>query len=162
MEEIRNLVVAKLNELLKLGGYPQAESKGELLKQIPLMLGNIWQFSIEKFNQIIPPKKRSVFQEGIGNYLVETLNQLIQISKSRFNQILPPEILQQWAHVGLTGLLPICLVLFCLYLYCRNPGGGFCKMMKAPGRKGTVMPRATFVGNPSGYFHDLHAMKKKK
>ncbi|KAH7689947.1 hypothetical protein IHE45_02G015100 [Dioscorea alata] len=58
----------------------------------------------------------------------------------------------------LSELLPIVLILFFLYCcciccsWCFRVSG---KMMKAPGRNGTFIPRRSFETNPRCYFKNL-------
>ncbi|XP_020244519.1 uncharacterized protein LOC109822701 [Asparagus officinalis] len=122
------------------------------------------------------------------NFLHEKLQQFLHFLAHILNQVLPPETraqtLHHWAHLGLTVILPVSLVLLCLYRCCCGPRCFCCccccskpeeereefgfdaidydimRMMKAPGRNGALMPRDLFEGNPREYFIDLRAKKQ--
>ncbi|XP_010936430.1 uncharacterized protein [Elaeis guineensis] len=137
MEETRKLLVEKMTnvegvEELKRGVIDFLKEK---FVQLLHLLDDFGRFFTEKVDQLLPPATRA-----------ETLN--------------------RWLHVGLTVVLPVALSLLFLYYCCRCccRGGGAAgraagRMMKAPGRGGRLMPRASFEGNPQSYFRDLHAGK---
>jgi len=132
MEGTRKLLlVEKISEVGDFGGDTKDSIRDFILKKLHLILH---------------------FLENTWGFLAEKLN-----------EVLPPERRSHWVHVGLTLVLPIALALLCLYCCCKccccSSGRGAGKMMKAPGRRGALMPRASFAGNPKGYFSGLRANK---
>ncbi|WOK98452.1 hypothetical protein Cni_G07164 [Canna indica] len=112
------------------------------------------EFFKEKLRQLL-----HVFHDALG-FLAE-----------KVDQVFPPETreetLHQWLDFGLRVVLPVVVVLLLLYCCCCLGrrcccGGGrrgLGRMMKAPGRHGARMPRATFEASPRDYFSDLRANK---
>ncbi|XP_038975504.1 uncharacterized protein LOC120106603 [Phoenix dactylifera] len=112
---------------------------------------NVIEFLKEKFVQLLH------LLDDFGRFFTEKVDQL-------FPPATRAETLHRWVHVGLTVVLPVALaVLFLFYCCrcccCRNGGRAAGKMMKAPGRGGPLMPRASFESNPQAYFRGLHAGK---
>lgn len=110
-------------------------------------------------------------KRGVIEFLKEKFVQLLHLLDDfgrfvteKVDQLLPPatraETLHRWLHVGLTVVLPVALAFLVFYYCCCGCAGRSArKMMKAPGRGGIRMPRASFESNPLGYFRDLHAGK---
>ncbi|KAK1297492.1 hypothetical protein QJS10_CPB15g01657 [Acorus calamus] len=117
------------------------------LKEVLLFLCNLGGYALKKIDEIFPPETRS-------------------------------ETLHRWIHVGKSVVLPVAvgLVVLCIFCRCCLPSlwrsicgcfRDFCccccrrmrkvKMMKAPGRRGYVIPRSMFESDPRGYFRGLHA-----
>ncbi|KAJ8512561.1 hypothetical protein OPV22_002995 [Ensete ventricosum] len=136
MESMRKLLVEKAGELK--GVDELKESVVELLKEKLAQLIHVLQdairFLAEKLDLVFPPETRA-------------------------------ETLHRWLHVGLTVVLPVAVVLLCLYCCCCRGNRCCCgvgrrgtgRMMRAPGRHGAFMPRASFESDPRGYFINLRA-----
>ncbi|GMH01809.1 hypothetical protein Nepgr_003648 [Nepenthes gracilis] len=79
----------------------------------------------------------------------------------KFDELFPPdtraEKLYHWLAVA-TPFLVGALVLFLLFCCCKKCCcGRSVRMMRAPGRGGTLIPRNIFARNPKLYFQNLHA-----
>ena len=110
-------------------------------------------------------------KEKVKDFIQQTLTLILHFLRNtvdfftkKFDELLPPdtrdETLKHWLHVGLTIVLPILLILLFLYCCCRCCCRCCCfrvarKMMKAPGRNDTLIPRNSFEANPRGYFRNL-------
>ncbi|CAI9096423.1 OLC1v1032570C1 [Oldenlandia corymbosa var. corymbosa] len=82
------------------------------------------------------------------------------------DKVFPPETrsekIRHWVHLGVPILMGLVLV-YLFYRCCKcccgsrpRRGGGYNKMMKAPGRN-CRMPRNVFESNPKAYFRNLRA-----
>lgn len=128
---------------------------------------------MEGLRKLLVEKAREVkgadeLKESVTEFVKEKLAQLIHVLQDaigflaeKLDLVFPPETraetLHRWLHVGLTVVLPVAVVLLCLYCCCCRRRTG--RMMRAPGRHGALMPRASFEGDPRGYFINLRAKK---
>ncbi|KAJ4815441.1 hypothetical protein LUZ62_028007 [Rhynchospora pubera] len=113
---------------------------------------------------------------NIIEFLQEKLTLLLQFIPAiftylseKFDEIFPPETrsdtVQRWVNIAVTIVLPVSVVTFMLYCCCKcccrclGRRGGYGRMMKAPGRGGARMPRASFEASPRDYFINLRAKK---
>ncbi|GAB4840148.1 hypothetical protein Ancab_020911 [Ancistrocladus abbreviatus] len=82
----------------------------------------------------------------------------------KFDEIFPPETRSKTFHRWLAVALPfliggvILLLCFCCCKKCCCGGWGrSVRMMRAPGRRGFVIPRNVFARSPKLYFQNLRA-----
>ncbi|OAY84164.1 hypothetical protein ACMD2_09801 [Ananas comosus] len=105
---------------------------------------------------------------------------------SKADEVFPPDTradtFARWTHIGLVYILPVALVLLCLcccrhclcsclcipyrclrsclcipYRCLRSLCCCCRRMMRAPGRRGALIPRDVFESDPRGYFINLRA-----
>ncbi|OAY73641.1 uncharacterized protein LOC109721110 [Ananas comosus] len=94
---------------------------------------------------------------------------------SKADEVFPPDTradtFARWTHIGLVYGLPAALALLCLYCCRHCLCSCLCipyrclrslccccrRMMRAPGRRGALIPRDVFESDPRGYFINLRA-----
>ncbi|ONK60538.1 uncharacterized protein A4U43_C08F19650 [Asparagus officinalis] len=144
----------------------------KLLEYLLHAFDPVWGFFVQTFDGV-----------SWGSF-VEKFDSIWGLLVEKWSLIQPDsETLHHWLRVGLTRFLPIALLLLLLSLcaysrcFCFPSFLGGCfrgllllaapaasrflrgtgKMMKAPGRMGVTMLRASFEANPLGYFRALRA-----
>ncbi|KAK1296009.1 hypothetical protein QJS10_CPB15g01655 [Acorus calamus] len=138
------------------------------LKEALLFLCNLGGYALKKIDEVFPPETRS-----------ETIHHWIDVGKSLVLPVAVGLVVLYFFCYCIFPMMCSCVYGCCsclpnlwrcicgCFMACWSCFRGFCccccrgmrkvKMMKAPGRRGYMMPRSRFESDPRGYFRDLHA-----